>query len=126
VPNVHASNAIPWRPPAGTDLRDWLRAHSEETGRAVNAVITQAVTEHRERCEHPAAGLALTAGDAQALLRHAVASMTELQHKAKDDPVFLPSARSAADFAVRLRRFMLDNPGCGFALRVTGGERSGD
>jgi len=117
----HDTAPISYRPPVG-DLRAWLKARAETTGMAVNKVISQAVTEHRERTEHPAAELELSRDDAKALLRHAVASMTELQHKAKDDAVFLPSARSAADLACRLRRMVLDNPGCDFTLRASGTE----
>ena len=122
VPNQHTSNPVPWRPPAGTDLRAWVREHAASTDGKMSAIITQAVTEYRQRHENPGAELVISGSDAQALLRHAVASMTELQRKAKDDPVFLPSARSAADLAVRLRRMMLDNPGCGFTLRAAGTE----
>ncbi|HEY6493304.1 MAG TPA: hypothetical protein VIZ43_08535 [Trebonia sp.] len=121
----HDTAPISYRPPVG-DLRAWLKERAETTGAKVNAVITQAVTEHRERIEHHGAELELSGSDAQAILRHAVASMTELQRKAKDDAVFLPSARSAADLACRLRRMMLDNPGCGFTLRASGTGTEGE
>lgn len=38
---------IPFRVPA--DDRDWLLGHAETTGRAVNAVLTQALREYREK-----------------------------------------------------------------------------
>jgi hypothetical protein len=43
----HKLGPIPYRPPAGTDLRDWLTEFAERSGRAVNAVITEALTEYR-------------------------------------------------------------------------------
>ena len=49
------------------------------------------------------AELALSVAGAERSCATRCTSMTELQRKAKDDAVFLPSARSAADLACRLR-----------------------
>jgi len=48
---VHKDSPIPYRPPARTDDRAWLLAHAGATGLSVNAVITQALREYRERAE---------------------------------------------------------------------------
>jgi hypothetical protein len=45
----HKDSPIPWRPPARTDDRAWLVSHAEATGSTVNAVITLALREYRER-----------------------------------------------------------------------------
>ena len=51
---VHKDSPIPYRPPARTDDRAWLAAHATATGLTVNAVITLALREYRERAETPA------------------------------------------------------------------------
>jgi hypothetical protein len=45
----HKHNPIPFRPPAGD--RAWLLAHAAETGRAVNAVLAEALVQYRQRAE---------------------------------------------------------------------------
>jgi len=49
----HKDNPIPWRPPAGGDDRAWLAGRALATGLTVNAVITLAIREYRERAETP-------------------------------------------------------------------------
>lgn len=49
MPSVHKHNSIPFRPPAGD--RAWLLERAKQTGRAVNAILTEALREYRERAE---------------------------------------------------------------------------
>jgi|GEM_PF-2547207 len=49
MPSQHKHKPVAYRPPA--DLRGWLLAYAAQTGRAVNAIITQALSEYRERIE---------------------------------------------------------------------------
>ena len=45
MPNQHKHKPVAYRPPA--ELRDWLLAFAKRSGRAVNAVITDALSEYR-------------------------------------------------------------------------------
>jgi hypothetical protein len=45
----HRANPIPFRPPAGE--REWLTSYAERTGRAVNAILADALRLYRERAE---------------------------------------------------------------------------
>jgi hypothetical protein len=45
----HKTNPITFRPPADGDDREWLEKHATATGRAVGAVIVQAIREYRAR-----------------------------------------------------------------------------
>lgn len=45
----HKNPMIPFRPEM--DQRAWLRQHAAATGRAVNAILRQALTEYRNRHE---------------------------------------------------------------------------
>lgn len=49
MPSQHKHAPIPFRPPEGD--RAWLLQHAEWTGRAVNAVLTAALSEYRIRYE---------------------------------------------------------------------------
>lgn len=53
MPNVHRSNPVQFRPPA--DDREWLLARAEATGLPVNAILTQALREYREKTAREAA-----------------------------------------------------------------------
>jgi Arc-like DNA binding domain len=45
VPSQHKHLPISYRPPA--ELREWLYAHAEATGRSVGSILTQALEEAR-------------------------------------------------------------------------------
>ena len=46
----HKHNPIPFRPPE--DDRAWLLEHAEETARAVNAILAEALAAYRKRNEN--------------------------------------------------------------------------
>jgi hypothetical protein len=45
MPNVHRYRPVGWRPPE--DLRAWLLAYAQVTGRPISAVITEAMEAFR-------------------------------------------------------------------------------
>ena len=45
----HKHPPIPFRPPEGD--RAWLLQHADQTGRAVNAILAEALREYRQRYE---------------------------------------------------------------------------
>ena len=47
MPSQHKHYPVAYRPPG--ELRAWLLAYAKQTGRAVNAIITQALSELRDR-----------------------------------------------------------------------------
>jgi hypothetical protein len=47
--HAHRPNPIAYRPPA--DDREWLTAYAEQTGRAVNALLTEGVRLLRAQAE---------------------------------------------------------------------------
>jgi len=50
MPGVHKyKNPIPFRPPNAD--REWLAAYAEASGRAPNAILTEALRLYRERAE---------------------------------------------------------------------------
>ena len=49
MPSAHSKNPVPFRPPAAE--REWLAAYAKETGRPVNAILTEALRLFRKRVE---------------------------------------------------------------------------
>jgi hypothetical protein len=49
MPDRHKSNPIPFRPPERD--RAWLIKHAQRTGKAVNAILADALATYRERHE---------------------------------------------------------------------------
>ena len=49
MPSQHKHNPLRVRPPEA--LRDWLLAYAERAGKAVNAVVTEALEDYRAKRE---------------------------------------------------------------------------
>lgn len=50
MPSQHKHPPIAFRPPEGDRL--WLTGHAKQTGRPVNAILAQALSEYRQRNDH--------------------------------------------------------------------------
>jgi hypothetical protein len=49
MPSQHKHNNLPFRPPA--DLREWLADYVKRSGRARNAILTDALARYRKAVE---------------------------------------------------------------------------